>query len=97
MNWSRSFARQDTSTHTPATRREEIADKAAAELREDEAVSEARLALVLDEYEEMPGLSLSLEQAQRLWHLDGDTCRRILDKLVAVGYLRLSPYGYVRV
>jgi hypothetical protein len=33
------------------------------------------------EYLEMPGLSLTLEQAQRLWGLDAKTCRDFLPSL----------------
>ena len=32
------------------------------------------------EYREMPGLSLTLPQAARLWGLDCDTCERVLDE-----------------
>lgn len=45
----------------------------------------------------MPGLCLTLPQAQRLWGLDADTCRRALATLVEAGYLRPSAFGYMRV
>ncbi len=49
------------------------------------------------EYLEMPGLSLTLEQAQRLWALDGGTCARLLSALVQAGFLRKRRDGaYVR-
>ena len=40
------------------------------------------------EYLEMPGLSITEAQAQRLWALDNTTCRRVLDTLVQRGILR---------
>jgi len=40
------------------------------------------------EYREMPGLSVTEAQAQRLWALDTTTCRRALDTLVHSGVLR---------
>jgi hypothetical protein len=46
------------------------------------------------EYQEMPGLSLTRLQAQRLWHLDETTCRTILSRLVASGFLRLTAKGH---
>ena len=41
----------------------------------------------------MPGLSLTHTQAQRLWHLDESTCRTILSRLVASGFLRVTAKG----
>jgi len=51
---------------------------------------------IREEYDEMPGLCLTLPQAQRLWALDAHTCRRAIDSLVEAGFLRASPFGYVR-
>jgi len=49
------------------------------------------------EYLEMPGLSLTLEQAQRLWALDRGTCSGVLSNLVRAGFLRRRSNGsYVR-
>jgi len=45
------------------------------------------------EYREMPGLSLSLPQASRLWHINVDTCRDILETLVADGFLGRTSAG----
>ena len=54
--------------------------------------------LVRAEYVEMPGLSVTLPQAQRLWRVDEQTCRGVLDALVARGILRRTDKGcYVRV
>lgn len=45
------------------------------------------------EYLEMPGLSLTLEQAQRLWALDRATCTGVLAGLVRSGFLRQRRDG----
>lgn len=49
------------------------------------------------EYLEMPGLSLTLEQAQRLWALDFGTCAGVLANLVGSGFLtRRRDGSYIR-
>jgi len=52
-------------------------------------------ALVVDrvrsDFEEMPGLELTVGQAVRLWNLGADDCRYVLDALVDSGFLRWSP------
>ena len=49
------------------------------------------------EYREMPGLSLTAEQARRLWGLDERACQAILDVLVELNFLRRTTRGsYVR-
>ena len=49
------------------------------------------------EYLEMPGLSLTLEQAQRLWALDRATCSGLFSVLEGAGFLRRRRDGaYVR-
>jgi hypothetical protein len=45
------------------------------------------------EYVEMPGLSVTLPQAQRLWTADGQACRAVFDQLVACGVLRMTMKG----
>lgn len=45
------------------------------------------VARVRAEYEEMPGLSLTLPQAARLFNLERETCARVLNHLVASGAL----------
>jgi hypothetical protein len=45
------------------------------------------------EYREMRGLSLSLDQACRLWQINVDICRDILETLVADGFLGRTPAG----
>jgi len=49
------------------------------------------------EYHEMPGLCLTLDQACRLWALDRDTCCRVLEALVAEGFVAVAGRGiYLR-
>jgi hypothetical protein len=49
------------------------------------------------EYAEMPGLRVTLPQAQRLWGLDAALCRLALDALVQNGFLRRTESGqYLR-
>jgi hypothetical protein len=48
------------------------------------------------EYEEMPCLRLTLPQASRFWNVDVETCRAVLDQLVADGFLVLGRFGYMR-
>ena len=50
---------------------------------------------VLAEFEEMPGMRLSLRQASRLFGLSEDSCRVVLDVLVDAAYLRQTPSGEV--
>jgi hypothetical protein len=49
--------------------------------------------MVKAEYLEMPGLCLTLAQAQRLWTLDRATCVGVLGQLVKSGFLRRSEAG----
>jgi hypothetical protein len=42
---------------------------------------------VRGEFREMPGLTLTLAQAGRLWSLDNATCADVLTHLVATGFL----------
>jgi hypothetical protein len=49
------------------------------------------------EFLEMPGLRLTLRQAQRLWGLDANRSRTLLDSLVAERFLRVTNDGsYLR-
>jgi CheY-like chemotaxis protein len=48
---------------------------------------------VRDEYAAIPGLSLTPEQARLVFDLDPDMCERVLDALVAEGFLSRTPYG----
>jgi hypothetical protein len=45
------------------------------------------------EYAEMPGLCLTLPQAQRLWVVDRQTCEAVFTALIAHGFLRMTTNG----
>ena len=45
------------------------------------------------EYVEMPGLSVTLSQAERLWAVDRRTCQTAVDRLIARGVLRMTTKG----
>ena len=49
------------------------------------------------EYREMPGLSLTVPQAERLWGLDRSTCAFVLTTLIERRFLRQTTSGaYLR-
>jgi hypothetical protein len=48
------------------------------------------------EFLALPGLRLSLEQAERVWSLDEPACARVLDALVAARFLAHEPDGSFR-
>jgi hypothetical protein len=48
---------------------------------------------VRGEFREMPGLTLTLPQAGRLWSLDAQTCADVLAELVSTGFLCRRPDG----
>lgn len=48
------------------------------------------------EFREMPGLTLTLPQAARLFSLDPDRCERVLDALVHTGLLRTDGRSFAR-
>ena len=50
---------------------------------------------VRNEFIEMPGLQLTLPQAARLWGLDHDASRRVIDALVEGSFLRWTTRGTV--
>jgi hypothetical protein len=59
---------------------------------------ESVLQRIRGEYLEMPGLTLTTAQAQRLWGLDHDTCASLLAALVDANFLRTTRDGaYIRV
>ncbi len=45
------------------------------------------------EYREMPGLSLTKEQMQRLWGLESSVCQGLIDALVTAHVLRRTASG----
>jgi hypothetical protein len=54
-------------------------------------------ALIRAEYIEMPGLSVTLAQAARLWNIDRLQCLYALESLVNGGFLYRSRDSYLRV
>ena len=48
---------------------------------------------IRSEYLETPGLCLTLEQAQRLFHLQPRVCREVLDALIDMHFLCLTEKG----
>ncbi len=54
------------------------------------------LGLVYSEYQEMPGLQLTIAQAARLWNSDRDSCAQALETLVDASFLRREDGCYVR-
>lgn len=55
--------------------------------------AEERRATIMAEFDEMPGMRLTLLQAARLWSLAIDECARVLDDLVLAGFLMLDDQG----
>jgi hypothetical protein len=56
---------------------------------------DALLSRVCAEFIEMPGLQLTFEQATRLWGLEPNICRQVIEDLVACGFLRRTASGSV--
>ncbi|HKF67468.1 MAG TPA: hypothetical protein VKB36_13085 [Vicinamibacterales bacterium] len=50
---------------------------------------------IRSEFLEMPGLRLTVLQASRLWGLDEDSCRRVIDALVGSSFLRWTALGMI--
>jgi Fic family protein len=42
---------------------------------------------IREEFEEAPGLTLTVSEAARFWDLDEMTCRQVLGRLRAAGFL----------
>ena len=57
------------------------------------AVSDLLLQRVYSEFLEMPGLSLTCPQAQRLWGLDAQSCLDLLEFLVDAKFLCQPEHG----
>ena len=45
------------------------------------------------EYQSLPGLKLTVEQARRLWAVDDQTCGAALEALIAEGFLHRTGTG----
>ena len=59
-------------------------------------LSSSETARIRAEYVEMPGLSLTVLQAARLWGLDTLRSERVLSMLVDSGFLRCDRQGLYR-
>jgi hypothetical protein len=58
----------------------------------------ALMAQVQAEYAEMPGLSVTLAQAQRLWAAEQAACEEVFSRLTSSGVLRKTAKGrFIRV
>lgn len=54
----------------------------------------AVLSVVKREFDEMPGLALTAEQARRMWSLEPRVCSVVLSRLVESGYLCRTEDGH---
>lgn len=57
--------------------------------------SEDTIRRVRAEFLEMPGLKLTVPQAQRLWGVDRRTCEALIDELTATRFLARTRDGAV--
>lgn len=57
------------------------------------ATHQQLLTRIRGEFAEMPGLRLTFPQACRLWHVDADTCQKVLTDLVRERFLHLTVDG----
>ena len=48
---------------------------------------------VRGEYREMPGLSLTIPQAEKLWGLEHSTCQTLFERLVEARFVRMTRHG----
>jgi hypothetical protein len=56
---------------------------------------EAIVRRIREEFREMPGLRLTVAQATRLWGLEHEMCRAVIERLVASAFLRWTPAGTI--
>jgi hypothetical protein len=56
---------------------------------------DAILQRVRAEFDEMPGMRLTVRQASRLFGLEHETCRAVIDRLVGAAYLSCTPAGLI--
>ena len=45
------------------------------------------------EFEEMPGMTLTMPQAARLFGIERETCKAVVDRLVRTRYLKWTASG----
>ena len=50
---------------------------------------------VRSEFSEMPGLKLTTAQASRLLGIEPAACRKVIDALVGIAFLRWTPGGTI--
>ena len=50
---------------------------------------------VRGEFNEMPGLQLTVPQAARLLGIEPEACRHVIDQLVDSSFLRKTPTGTI--
>jgi len=56
------------------------------------------LRVIQAEYRELPGLKLTMPQAQRLWGLDGEVCEALFETLIASRFLcKTSAQSFILV
>ncbi len=53
------------------------------------------LVRIRSEFLEMPGLKLTPRQAERLWGVDAETCRALIEKLTEANFLTLTRQGSI--
>ena len=61
-----------------------------------EAVSLNLVQRIREEFEEVPGLRLTIREAARFWGLDEETCGHVLAQLLAAGFLARGGDGRYR-
>jgi hypothetical protein len=47
------------------------------------------------EFDEMPGMTLTMPQASRLFGIERETCREVVERLVSMSYLKWTASGAV--
>lgn len=55
---------------------------------------DALVASIRREFDEMPGLMLTADQARRLWAIEKPVCGAVLERLVHAGYLCRTETGH---
>ena len=70
-----------------------LAFRAAMETPATSQVSGGLVRRIESEYREMPGLNLTVAQAQRLWGVEHATCVQVLTLLVTRRVLKRTPAG----
>lgn len=61
------------------------------------AIARPAIQRVRSEFLEMPGLSLTPDQARRLFGMPAHLCEHVLEQLVSDGFLRVRRGAYTRV